>query len=457
MTDADGRDRGGVVGRTDGATRRRLVRAVLSSRPGLGTPEGASGPHWPALVVGVLLAAAMAGAVGLTQALTTQASPVLAEGDLVIGRTSGARYLDLGGRLHPVLNTSSARLLTRAAPRTVVVDDEVLGSRPHGAVMGIPGAPDDLPARDRLLPDGWVACPDGDGVRLSLRSGATPDPTTPTAATVVVGPEPSAARYLLVAGRRLAVPPASAAALGTALTSASAVTVAPALLDLFSPGSPLDAASLALGPGVGSPLPDGMRRPGVERAGQLVDTGGVGAVVLPDGLAPLDPFAAAVYAATAPGDLGRAVPLVAAELGSIPLSRHTDPAPSDWPRQLPLASTGVPCARLVVDGQGVATTTLLLRPVPDVSGGAGRGAPATAVDVPPGAGSLVRVGSSGSAGPVLLVDGTGTGFPVAEPTEDTLSRLGYDGFAVPRVPVAWAALLPRGPVLSAAAARAGPR
>lgn len=498
MTGADAAGRRDAVPRTDGATRRRLVSAATCAHPagdhGVAVPGRPVGPHWPALAVGVLLVAVLSGVVALVGASRAPAPVALADGDLVIGSASGARYLDLGGHLHPVLNTASARLLTRTAPRTVVVDDAVLASRPHGPVLGITGAPDDLPAPDRLLQTGWMACPHGSEVRLALESrttARTPTPdglpeasapgapapgapvedgTAPVMATVVV-PGPVPTRYVLVGGRRFALPPASAGALGTALRSAPAVSVAPALLDLFAPGTPLDAGSLELGPGSGSALPDGLRRPGVERVGQLVDTDGLKAVVLGDGLAPLDPFAAAVYAATAPGALGRAVPLAAGALGAIPASSRTDPAPADWPRQLPTAQVGVPCARLDLGPKGVAMTSLQLRPVEDGAGttaeavttaGAGPTAgPGSAVDhqadVPPGGGALVRVGPPGSGGPTLLVDGTGTAFPVGGRIEDTLARLGYTGLAVPTVPGAWAELLPRGPTLAEDTARAGPR
>ncbi|GAA1885332.1 type VII secretion protein EccB [Lapillicoccus jejuensis] len=496
----------------DRGTRDRLVRSATRDPARCGVaPAGGRGAsrerrRWPAFVGGVLVTSVLVAVVSVVAAVRAPARTALAEGDLLVGRVSAARYLELGGRLHPVLNVASARLVTTTAPRTVVVDDEVLTSMPHGPTLGIAGAPDDLPAPDRLLPTaGWLACADGPAVRLRLgdgggRTGSASPTTTPTTtpstapasapttastapgtgsgslpAATVVGPGPSPVRYLLVDGRRLALPPGAAAALTDAVgRSAPTQPLPAALLDLFPPGTPLDAASLTLGPGVGAALPASLRRPGVERVGQLVRTGGSTAVALADGLLPLDPFAAAVYAATAPSALGHPVELAEADLGSVPLSDHDDPAPDDWPRERPGPRTGTPCAGLApaVDGATAATTLVLTpptsptAPTPPAATAAAPapgsadppdGAVRATVDVPPGGGALVRVGPAGADGPVLLVDGTGTAFPVADPVEQTLSRLGYSGQPVPSVPAAWAALLPRGPELSIVAAGRGPR
>lgn len=66
-------------------------------------------------------------------------------------KETGTRYLFLDGRLRPVRNYASALLLTGkgAAVRTVAA--KALSDVPHGAPIGIDGAPDSLPTPATLL------------------------------------------------------------------------------------------------------------------------------------------------------------------------------------------------------------------------------------------------------------------------------------------------------------------
>jgi type VII secretion protein EccB len=78
---------------------------------------------------------------------------------VIIEKESGARYVYRDGLLHPVLNYASALLIVGSdGARTVPVSRRSLADAPRGAALGIPGAPDSLPAKDRLLASPWQVC-----------------------------------------------------------------------------------------------------------------------------------------------------------------------------------------------------------------------------------------------------------------------------------------------------------
>ncbi|MBO4210926.1 type VII secretion protein EccB, partial [Micromonospora echinofusca] len=98
---------------------------------------------------------------------------------VIVEKESGARYVYRDGRLHPVLNYASALLIVGGAEqRTVLVSRASLAGVARGAPLGIPDAPDSLPAPDRLSPAPWTVCsvtPDGStsGPRSVLLVGGT--------------------------------------------------------------------------------------------------------------------------------------------------------------------------------------------------------------------------------------------------------------------------------------------
>ncbi|MFC4604685.1 type VII secretion protein EccB [Rhodococcus kronopolitis] len=79
----------------------------------------------------------------------------IGDAPIVVGKDSGAMFVALGDTLHPALNLASARLISGSSAAPVTVKESELGSRPRGALVGIPGAPS-------ALPDGelssWSVC-----------------------------------------------------------------------------------------------------------------------------------------------------------------------------------------------------------------------------------------------------------------------------------------------------------
>ena len=103
-------------------------------------------------------------------------------GDAVIlEKETGAKYVYVNGRLHPVANYSSAVLIV-GARRTVSVARRSLAGVPRGAVLGIPDAPDALPGSRELVGGPWSVCSSVGG--STGASGAAGGPRSVVSASV---------------------------------------------------------------------------------------------------------------------------------------------------------------------------------------------------------------------------------------------------------------------------------
>ncbi|MER7755515.1 type VII secretion protein EccB [Kitasatospora sp. NPDC097643] len=145
--------------------RKRTVGAFLLPGGG-GSDEDAPRPV-KAVLPSVLVATAVVAGFGLWGVFKPGAPLHWDDGKSVIqGKRSTTRYVVLTDpdgrtkRLHQVLNMSSARLVLPAEAKVVVVDDDVLDRYPnHGPTIGIPYAPDKLPAKDNAdKPMKWSVC-----------------------------------------------------------------------------------------------------------------------------------------------------------------------------------------------------------------------------------------------------------------------------------------------------------
>ncbi|MBT1186150.1 type VII secretion protein EccB [Streptomyces sp. CJ_13] len=157
--------------------KRRTVAAFLQPSA-TGTEEGSPRPLravLPGVIVGMVVLAGF-GAWGMfkPQAPKGWDAPGTA---VIVGKQSTTRYVVLTTkvngksqtRLHPVLNLASARLLLDPQKFKVIqVEDKVLdaGKPPRGPIIGIPYAPDRLPATaDAAKAKRWAVCqqPGGNG------------------------------------------------------------------------------------------------------------------------------------------------------------------------------------------------------------------------------------------------------------------------------------------------------
>jgi type VII secretion protein EccB len=420
-------------------------------------------------LVSLVIAALAVGGAAVYGLLTGHSNVTLQDESAVfLEKGTGARYVFRAsdGRLHPVLNYTSGLLAASGTtPNVVSVSRERLATVPLGDPIGIPGAPDSLPAAKRLLRDRWSVCSQAPGPgsatagpRSTLLVGhritdgtvaAAPGPGRAPVAVLVSDP---AERIFLVYGnRRLLVPPAKAVATLRALgwadrqpwpVAAAWINAVPLGPDLVAPPVPRQGGASALRDW---------------RVGQLLTDGEQWGVVLADGFAPITRVQALLLQtdpdAYRPEDVGSA-------FNTLPASDRQLVDAGGLPSTVPelAAPTARVCMTLPVDdaGDGVRLDPTVPAGVP-VAGEATvpGGVQADLVHVARGRGAVVAAAASATAPPgsgtVSIVTDTGRRYPIAG--RDLLGRLGYGGTTPVQVPAQLVALLPQGPALDPAQAR----
>ncbi|WP_210592174.1 type VII secretion protein EccB [Streptomyces sp. GESEQ-35] len=398
-------------------------------------------------------------------------------GTLVVNKDNGARYLYLGGRLRPVRNFTSARLLAGEQMKVMTIGGKSLADAPRGTPVGIVGAPDEPPGTGDLAAGPWQVC-----------SGTT---TGSTATTVAVGTEaegpglkqgqgllvtgPDKNNYLVWQGRKLRIDDGSNAQQALGYGAEKPLPVSAALLN-----------SLPAGPDLSPPEVRDLGGAGRELAGRQARIGEVFKVAASgaqarfyqlreDGLAPLTSTGAALVL----GDpetkqktyAGRSV--AARSLGTDVLSENLagDSKLPDLAKELPekppepvdVARGQTLCVGIesAADGMRVAVTLSQPRDLGPTAQAPTEGLTPACVTVNrivvrPGSGALVHaIGASGSEVGNTLYLVTDTGMKYRLPSEDALKALGYTGERARGLPSALLAMLPTGPDLTQQAAISG--
>ncbi|WP_197382382.1 type VII secretion protein EccB [Mycolicibacterium mengxianglii] len=395
-------------------------------------------------------AAAAAVVVTLGAVVTTwRPSPSVGDAQIVMVRDNGAVYVRVQDVLHPVLNLTSARLIAGSGDGPRMVSAAALTDRKRGALLGIPGAPQEV---GTLMPEpGWTVC---DGTATTVIADTLAPPVRWLGdghALLVAGP--SGSTYLLYGGQRARLDvsePAVAKALR--LDGLVPAPVSRALLELVPEVPAITAPHIA---NIGSPGPAAL--PGFT-VGDVVQVRGAGGtdfyVVLAGGVQPVGQVAAEVIRFGGPG---AAVTTVAPAslsglptLGVLPVQQFPDRV--DTVRG---ADAGTVCASWHdSDGDGsqvdLSSGDIPLHPsqppVPLAQADAA-GPRVDEVYLPPGRAAYVRADRVGE-GTGWLVSDLGIAFRVGD--VDTARVLGLPSPAT--VPRAVLDALPRGPQLSRSAA-----
>ncbi len=447
--------------------RRRLISALVAG--------DSNHPTSPSrrLVLGVILGiaagvltAAVFGIIGLLN--PSGSGDWQQGGQVIVEQQTGARYvLGQDGLLHPVLNYASARLLAGGnSDQTVTVSADTLRSASRGAMLGIPGAPDSLPAADSLSDTTFASCT---RVPPDLPAAAPPvstvvvGPSTPTGTAlapdkgILVAP-PAGGEYLVAAGHRFSFAgQAPVAALG--YEDVAPLPVSDSWLDTVPAGRDLALVAVA---DAGAPGPTVAG--GSTRVGQVLSDGAY-YLVEPDGLTSISATEARLVlgdsanVAAYPDAHPEVVVSSVAALDAAPRSRTAAAAgyPAVLPRPVAVDPHTVLCA--LGDGTGAARITAADRlPLP-------AGAKTMRVDartddrvadevyVPSGTGTLAReqVGAGGGPGSLYLITDAGSKYPV--PSAAAAAALGYAGTRPTPVAGTVLALLPDGPSLDPVTAR----
>ncbi|MGW0660744.1 type VII secretion protein EccB [Streptodolium elevatio] len=481
--------------------RRRLVAGFLQPVQANGSEEKAPRP-FRAVLPGIIVGALILTAFGVYGLIRPGVPPGWKnKGSLIVGRDSASRYVYLEGKLHPVLNIASGRLLLDPGKFKVnLVPEKALNSVDHGAPLGIPEAPDRLPsAKEVRRPKTWTVCErpvvaaDGKNdigakPQRSLFIGAAPEFGLLQGAEALFVQQyedkavdaDKAPLFLVQNGRayKIASKPVRTV---LALDAVRPQRVSKEWLDTLEPGQDIDFPTI---PGYGTPatvdIPEQFRTVGtVLRA----ESNGQYYVVGKDAVLPVSPLVAELMANRPDADekvykdrSPQAFPVAVSVLGTT-ISQGTPYADEKgWPTQLPQTVNRVD---LLVDK---GRTTLCNTYTGNYSGGmaqtqqsAWTALPERLVEgmggvyVEPGAGALVREvtgRADDKTGIVFLVTDAGLRHQIVNdpPKEGGVApapgadseakiRLGYKGVEPTPVPRSWTGLMPVSVPLSVDAAR----
>ena len=393
---------------------------------------------------------------------------------VIVERQSGARFVYRDGKLHPVTNYTSALLILGSAqPKVVYVSRGSIAGVPRGTPLGIPAAPDSLPAARDLVGAPWTLCSaqanDGRGgtrtESVLFVGGGPASGGRPLTEEALLARHPDGTLYLVWHHRRYLIREPAVVLPALGWDAAAAQPAAPALLNALAAGA--DLARIA----VADRGKKSTRVPGARNGEVFVveNQGGSRqyAVATRDGLAPVtqvqadilitDPATVELLGQTKPRPLGQG------EYASIPKARELVPggelaAPAATPALAKPAGGGGVCT-VVRDASGPAEVRVDV-PVPPaadaVPTGSRTGTGTVLVDrvlVPPGRGAVVEALASPQApgGALSVVTDLGTRHEVSG--VEVLAMLGFSGVRPLRLPAGLVALLPAGRALDPAAAR----
>lgn len=423
---------------------------------------------------GIAIAVIALAAVGVYGVLNPGGNTAWADGKkVVVEEETGTRYVYLDGRLHPVENYTSALLALDENAATVSVSRDSLAGVPRGPRIGIPDAPDALPAQDGLLTDDWTMCshptPDLTGTVvptsvLMVGQPAAGGESLGNRAIVADVPE-TGDRYLLLRGYRHLISKENQQSVGLALQATPAVRVSPAVIESIPAGRPITPIPVAE---MGAPAK--VVRADI-RAGQLFEVStsrGVQYYLAEVGqLRPITELQYDIqraYQATAAAyddQEPRALPMGLIEAGGAPQPSVAPAKPGDPPAVRPdfvrVEDAATVCLTFAPGADVPVVTLSPAMPSADPMSATPRRTEqgtvlADRVVVPAGHAAVVEAVPNARAprGTFLVVTDQGIAHPLA--SGDVLKVLGYDGIEPVRMPAGLVARIPLGSGLSHQAA-----
>ena len=373
---------------------------------------------------------------------------------IVVVRETGALYVRVGDTVHPVFNLASARLIARTPTNPQAVSAAAVNNSKRGPMLGIPGAPAEIPPPLSQDASTWTVC--DDATNTTAIAGDVRAEHLVAQRSVLVTPrsESAATTYLLYDGRRAKVDLRNRTVVrALKLEGVAPQPVSWALLDAIPEVPPIAAPHI---PGAGSPSP--LRGYPVGTVVRVVRAADVEHyVVLAQGVQRIGPVAADLIRFTDAQndqDIATVAPDV---LGAVPI---VDTLPvATLPERAAVSGAAVVCARWQFGSAEVNSTVLVSDSLPTgddtitLTQADGDGPSVDAFAMPRGHSAYVRstgIGGDGArTGALYFVNDSGVVFGLRD--EDTAKHLGLDGAPVP-APWPVLARLPRGPELSREAA-----
>jgi type VII secretion protein EccB len=438
------------------------------------------------LLVGLTIAVLVCGAAGVLAFFKPM--PNFGDSTIMFSKSSGALFVRIGDRLHPVLNLASARLISGKADVPKQVDDKFLNTVPLGPVVGIMGGPSAIHGGDDMAMSSWTVC---DSTQLPSAT----EPVGPsTVETTVLANDPvlddnirvaspeqmllttaGGTTYLIYDGVRAAIDPADPVLHSALRLDDSEIRqVSPGFLNSFPLVDPIVPITI---PGAGEPTP---YLPATYRVGSIlksVDSRGDQLyIVLRDGLQRISVATADIIRYSDPNSPTVAEPasVSAALVSTVPIvhTLRVDQYPTASPNFIHTERDQVVCMAWQRGAAAAAGTSRLLvgnhLPLPKdtkpvhLATADGGGPGLDDVYVKPGTGEYVRATggapASRAAGQLFYVSDLGLRFQIHD--APTATALGVVGVKEPggtvetpqSAPWSVLALLPPGPELSQQAA-----
>lgn len=445
----------------------RVVSALVFRKtdPDQSPFRRAGGAVFASVMVAVL-ALAVTGVIGF---ITDGTNSDITDGKAIIQeKETGSRYVYVDGALHPVLNFTSAALIT-GNTTMISRSRSSLAALRRGAPVGIPGAPDSMPDKGKLLSGEWALC---------SRPGTGAPPTSvmyvgsqpaqgvelgPDQAVVAVlradGQQPKA--YLVANGHRFDIEAALLPAVNVAggLDDGRVLDTEAAFVNALPKGQPIAVPQIeGLAPARSAA---DSALPGAKIGKLYADPAGHRYVALKDGWAEVTPLQGQLIQSVTKDVTTTPVPSPAS-LGPAsaakPLAVGTPDSPvlSAIPRMAEVQQGGSACA--TVANQSDAPRVLVDATVPESAGMKTADVSVAGADladeviVEPGHAAVVEsmVGKEGK-GTVGLVNDLGVFYAFSD--RALLGTFGYAESDVVKLPSLLIGRLPIGPTLDPAAAK----
>ncbi|GAB1816551.1 type VII secretion protein EccB [Mycobacterium sp. MUNTM1] len=435
------------------------------------------------LLVGLVIALLITGAAGVLAFF--KPAPNIGNAQILISKSSGALFVRIGERIHPVLNITSARLIVGKPEQPKQVDDKWLNQAPRGPMVGIIGAPTSIRSADNLQLSSWSVCDTATNPDLQRGTGVASVDTTVLANDPVLNEDIRAAGptqmilassggvvYLIYGALRAPIDPHDPVLTNALhLQGLQSRPVSPGLLNSFKLVPPISPVPIEgageVNPLIGPAYPVGSIVKTVDSRGEQLY------VVLVQGLQPISAATADIIrygnpAGTATREISPSVLNNVPQVHILPVDHY----PAVTPQIVPVEPDRVVCMAWQRSNTAAQATIRLLvghrLPLPDgaqpvrLATADGNGPGLDSVYLRPGTGEFVRATGGGAdsraMGQLFYVADTGLRYHIKDlPTASALGVTGVkdpdSGGELPQL-APWPALslLPPGPELSQEAA-----
>lgn len=438
-----------------------------------------------ALIVGLVIAVVITGGCGVMAFF--KPAPNMGDAQILLSKSSGAAFVRIGDRVHPVLNLASARLIVGKNDGPKDVDDKFLNTVPRGPMVGIVGAPASIRGADDLATSSWTVCDAWQTPGVTETTGAATLQTTVMANDPVLddgirAADPAQAiltevagrTYLIYGGVRAAIDLSNVVVVnGLHLQDAPLRPVSLGLLNAFPLVDPITPVTID---GAGEPSAVVGADYAVGSIVKTVDSRGEQLyVVLRDGLQPISAATADIIRYGDPdADRAAAHEIAPATVAAVPIVHQlpVDHYPTVSPQIVPPKTDSVLCMGWQrTNAAAQATVRLIVGHKLPMPAGAeavrlattdGNGPGLDSVYMTPGSGEYVQATGiepdSQSTGPLFYVSDTGLRYHIKDlPTADALGVIGVkapgqQSQMAQLAPWPVLSLLPSGPELSQDAA-----